>query len=268
MALPALNPSNLLTNFLGLTVLDLERVFMPSIRKRWLAWIHEAERKKILALFVALQKNQAAPLKALDAGCGYGANLKPLLEMGIEALGVEINPVIRENNIKRNLPCIDPQELEGKIPKKSIDVILTAHVIEHLAPKDCLNFLNFYLDYLKPGGYLIIATPLLSPYFFDDFDHVKPYQPTGLSMLFSGKNPQVQYYANHSLELVELYFRRTPLSLHFQRVRHLQTGFLRKALLNLTDISFELIYLVSGGYISRTDGWIGLYQEYKKNAPD
>jgi predicted SAM-dependent methyltransferase len=59
-----------------------------------------------------------------------------------------------------------------------------SHVIEHFSPKDLIPFLDDYLDRLKVGGRLVIAIPLLTPYFYDDFDHVKPYHPMGILMVF------------------------------------------------------------------------------------
>ena len=54
-----------------------------------------------------------------------------------------------------------------------------SHVIEHFAPSDLLVFMDGYIDLLRPGGHLIIATPLMSPYFYDDFDHIKPLSTSG-----------------------------------------------------------------------------------------
>ena len=55
-----------------------------------------------------------------------------------------------------------------------------------------------YLDRLKVGGHLVIATPLMSNNFYDDFDHVRPYQSLGILMVFGGGAAQVQYYARKS----------------------------------------------------------------------
>jgi len=59
-----------------------------------------------------------------------------------------------------------------------------SHIIEHFAPHDLLPFIDSYLHRLQPGGRLIICTPLLTKNFYNDFDHVKPYQPVGIGMVF------------------------------------------------------------------------------------
>ena len=51
-----------------------------------------------------------------------------------------------------------------------------ADVARHRAfpPGELLEFLDRWLDQLEDGGELVVATPLMSVHFYDDFDHVKP----------------------------------------------------------------------------------------------
>ena len=150
-----------------------------------------------------------AGARVLDVGCGYGRNLRALRAAGIAAIGVEINPAIVAANRRDGLDCVGVDEFDSA--EGMFEVILMAHVIEHFAPSDLLRFIDRYLDRLTVGGRLVIATPLMSKYFYDDFDHVKPYQPAGLMMVFGAGAAQVQYYARNRLRLVDLRFRRAPL---------------------------------------------------------
>ncbi len=57
------------------------------------------------------------------------------------------------------------------------DVIHCSHVVEHLEPVQLYDTLVAFDSCLKPNGYLIISAPLLSPIFYNDLSHVKPYEP-------------------------------------------------------------------------------------------
>lgn len=214
----------------------------------------DAETPRVIT-FVR-QVSAGRPMIVLDVGCGYGRTLKALKSAGIDGIGVEINPDIVAANRAAGLSCFTPKDFSGQ--SIQADLIIMSHVIEHFSPDDLLKFINEYLDLLKPEGHLLIATPLLTSRFFDDFDHVKPYQPLGLSMVFGAGQAQVQYYGNHRLELIDLWFRRSPLAINFARglyVRSWATPFLR--LLNLVCV---LAFHVSFGFIGRASGWVGLFQ--------
>jgi 2-polyprenyl-3-methyl-5-hydroxy-6-metoxy-1,4-benzoquinol methylase len=131
--------------------------------------------------------------KLLDVGCGYGFKLKLLQKFNFKTIGVEVNAEIVKVNRASGLSCVSVEEFAAQ--KEQYDVMLMSHIIEHFNPKDLLKFVNFYLDRLKPGGYLIIITPLFTERFYNDFDHIKPYYPTGLRMVFGQEGEQVQYYS-------------------------------------------------------------------------
>ena len=202
-----------------------------------------------------------ADTRVLDVGCGYGRNLRALRAAGIAAIGVEINPAIVAANRRDGLDCIGVDEFERA--DGMFEVILMAHVIEHFAPADLLAFIDRYLDRLTVGGRLVIATPLMSKYFYDDFDHVKPYQPAGLMMVFGAGSAQVQYYARNRLKLVDLRFRRAPLRISYARSRYVRTP-ARYALM-AADFVCGAAFFLTAGIIGRTDGWIGVFEKTGDN---
>src|SRR5690349_793215 len=132
-------------------------------------------------LMAACQRAQGS---VLDVGCGYGRYLRLLSERGVDAVGVDVNESIVQANRRDGLQCMTPEEFFRSAVKPR--VILMSHVIEHFPPRDLVAFVDKWLDRLEPGGELVIATPLESPHFYDDFDHVKPYHPEGLMMVFGG----------------------------------------------------------------------------------
>ena len=193
----------------------------------------------------------------LDVGCGYGRYLKPLREQGIEALGVDVNPEIVRRNQGAGLRSMLPDEFQASGTRAR--VLLLSHVIEHFAPRDLLQFLDRWLDHLDDGGELVIATPLLSVHFYDDFDHVKPYQPEGLRMVFAGGDAQVQYCSRHRMELVEVVFRRSPWRATLSSA--LYRGGPAAWPLQLANLVAAVLFRVSFGLLGRKTGWIGRFKK-------
>ena len=196
-------------------------------------------------------------MRILDVGCGYGRNLRALRDAGLEATGVEINPTIVATNRRADLICVTEDEF--KRTTGEFDIVLMSHVIEHFAPRDLMVFMDAYLDRLKPGGTLVIATPLMSKYFYDDFDHVKPYQPAGLMMVFGAGSAQVQYYARNRLKLVDLRFRRAPLRISYARSRYVRTP--ARFALMAADLACGAAFFLTAGIVGSTDGWIGVFEK-------
>lgn len=102
----------------------------------------------------------------------------PLSELGHCVTGVEINQEVVDFNRSKSLNCINPVELKTGA-ENNFDVVLMSYVIEHFYPDALIKFMDEHLDLLKKNGRFIIATPLFSDYFYDNFDHVKPYHPLG-----------------------------------------------------------------------------------------
>lgn len=215
------------------------------------------EEKRLLKFisFLDLKPGQ----KILDIGCGYGRYLTLLGLNGFEVVGIDLNKDIVDANVKAGLKCI--HESEFNKTHDLYDVLLMSHVIEHFNPESLLKFMDTYLNRLKKGGYLIIATPLFTPYFYIDFDHVKPYYPTGINMVLGNKNDQVQYYSKNKIELVDIWFRRGPFRLFFFRSLYVKSF---NKIPFILDMLLILLFRLTFGLMGRTTGWMGLY---KKNAP-
>ena len=191
----------------------------------------------------------------VDVGCGYGRYLRLLTTAGMDAIGVEVNLSIVDKNNAEGLRCMTPEQFEASGTKAR--VLLMAHIIEHFAPRDLLSFLERWLERLEPGGSLVIATPLMSPHFYDDFDHVKPYHPEGIMMVFGG-SAQVQYWSRRRLELVDLAFRRSPWRATLSRP--LYFGGPRAWPLYAANALSALAFRLSAGLLGRKTGWIGRFR--------
>ena len=163
----------------------------------------DGETRKVMRCVV--EATAACGPHVLEVGCGYGRFLRPMTAAGLQATGIDINPGIVAANCAAGLTCMSPEEFSAS--DQTWDVILMAHVIEHFSPADLVHFMDTHLDRLQPGGRIIIATPLMSSFFYDDFDHGKPYQPTGIMMVFGEGAAQVQYYARNRLRLHDVWSR-------------------------------------------------------------
>jgi SAM-dependent methyltransferase len=215
------------------------------------------ETRKITEFVRHACRRPAEKCRVLDVGCGYGKKLHALQDNGVDVTGVEVNPEIVRANREAGLHCFTAEEFSHRT--ENYDVMLMSHVIEHFSPKDLIPFLDGYLDRLKFGGNLIIATPLLTPYFYDDFDHVKPYHPMGILMVFGADRAQVQYYARNKLALEDIWIRRSPLRPPHSRGRYMQSIQARPR--QILEFLSAVLYRVSGGLIGESDGWVGLFRK-------
>lgn len=103
---------------------------------------------------------------------------------------LELNQDLTFATKKAGLKTINANVLKANLKPTTFDIIHCSHLIEHFCYPDAVNLLDKMESWLKPGGYLIIRSPLLHGGFYDDIDHVRPYPPTALQNYFY--NPQQQ----------------------------------------------------------------------------
>ena len=96
---------------------------------------------------------------------------------------------------------------------------------------------------------------------YDDFDHIKPYQPAGVLMVFGEGVPQVQYPPN-KLALRELWFQRAPRRIRFARGRYLSTP--SRWTLFAMDTLAAAVFLISARLFGTIDGWVGVFEKTRE----
>jgi SAM-dependent methyltransferase len=237
----------------------LANVLTKAYRK---AVTFDSETRTILRFAGAACAGQPQTCRVLDVGCGYGRNLRPLQSAGFKAMGVDANPEVVKANVAAGLSCITSEQFATA--RDVYDVILMSHVIEHFAPLDLVPFMDGYLDLLRPDGRLIIATPLFTHYFYDDFDHIKPYYPIGIMMVFGGDRAQIRYYARNQLALEDVWIRRSPLLAAHTRGRYL-TGW-RSRPRQAAELLSALAFRLSLGGIGQATGWVGAFRKLGNGA--
>ena len=216
---------------------------------------YDLEEKKLLSYLDQYSRGAAV----LDVGCGYGRMLKLLKANGINAIGVDINPEIVASNCREGLNCLSVTDFASSLnPQKSWDAILMFHVVEHMDPEKCFEFIDYYLDLLKPGGILVIATPLLTEYFYEDFDHIKPYLPIGIQMVFGTENAQVQFSSRNKIEILDVWYKKYFYRPTHQRFVYLPQGRLLMLFINALS---ALVFKMTFGVVGKKDGWVGVFRK-------
>lgn len=197
--------------------------------------------------------------RILDVACGYGEKLNILNAMGFtNTMGIEKNRKIVQSACAAGLNVMPMDDFSADSSVAPFDIIIMSHIIEHFQYQDLLPFLERYLGILKAGGHLIIATPAPHDDFYDAFDHVKPYHPTGLLCVFGKADAQEQYHSPYILELKDIAFIRLSYRLKYYRSAYIKTHWsvLPKILNRLSHLIYRLSFRTIGMPVS----WIGVFE--------
>jgi len=108
-----------------------------------------------------LELAPARPGRALDCGCGAGANARLLRTRGWEVTGITLSPGERERALA-HCTRVALADLDAPLPEEvggGYDLVLLSHVLEHLVrPERLLEELR---RVLAPGGVVLVALPNL-----------------------------------------------------------------------------------------------------------
>lgn len=101
-------------------------------------------------------------LRLLDVGCGRGLRLLALQRRGCEVQGMDFQAgdvdYVRDR-LAIPAVCTDIDGLTNHFAPETFGAITSFHVIEHVA--DVARMLRSCWELLKPGGWLVAATPLV-----------------------------------------------------------------------------------------------------------
>lgn len=213
------------------------------------------ERKKVARILAPVPREA----RVLEIGCGFGRKLALLRSLGFTDLrGVERNPAVAAAARTAGFDVVTPEAFAARTGPGSCDLLVLAHIVEHMGYEDLLAFFDQVLDNLAPGGRLLLLTPVLHRHFWLDLDHVKPYYPQGFKTFFGKGDDQVQRYSRHRLRLVDVHFRRSPFKVKLSRALLLKRGDLPVLAWNWL---LALAFRASCGVVGHVTGWIGLYEK-------
>ncbi len=139
------------------------------------------EIKNKLKIYLPIIKNLKGK-KAIDLGCGRGEFLDLLTENGIQALGVDTKKEMVDN---KNVVIEDALEFLKKQKDKSVSLISSFHMIEHVEFDYLYRLIKESFRVLDDDGILILETPnpenirVACEYFYFDPTHKRPV-PKGL----------------------------------------------------------------------------------------
>jgi len=95
--------------------------------------------------------------RLLELGCGSGASLEFMKELGWQVEGVDFDPAAVEQGVRKGLTVHLGTLAEHKLPENTFDAIVARHFIEHVP--DPIDVLRECRRLLKPGGLLVLITP-------------------------------------------------------------------------------------------------------------
>ena len=127
----------------------------------------------------------------IDLGCGRGEWLEILGEIGVSALGVDLDQGMLSACTERGLKAIQGDAIAylATLEDESQLVVSAFHVVEHISFDQLQNLVQEAHRVLKPGGLLIMETPnpenimVATCSFYLDPTHTRPIPPDLLLFL-------------------------------------------------------------------------------------
>ncbi|MCX7015177.1 MAG: methyltransferase domain-containing protein [Candidatus Sumerlaeota bacterium] len=171
---------------------------------RRIAFGHQPYYEAMLRPFVARRV-------VVDFGCGLGASAFDLARHASRVIGFEVDESLVRQAAQgaRSLGLANTEFrvlTEGRIglPPRSVDVVFSSDVAEHLHPGDFQEFLRDSFQSLRPGGWAICFTP-----------H-RAYGPHDVSGSFLPKGAEAQGLHVHEYDFIEI--RQAFRDAGFQRI--------------------------------------------------
>ena len=93
--------------------------------------------------------------RVLDVGCGKGHVVKALSELGVDAVGIDLNPNAADVAVIPRVQTMSATHLE--FDDGSFDAVVSFHAIEHISPVD--DVLAEIARVVKPAGKVLLVYP-------------------------------------------------------------------------------------------------------------
>ena len=211
----------------------IEETYQADYYEAWKA--QDAARQKIWTRRLqALRRIARRPGRLLDVGCGEATFLRLAQQAGWQVMGTELSEAA-----VRQAPEFDlhrGEVWEARLPDDSYDVATSWHVIEHAA--DPKRMVAELFRVLRPGGWLVLATPNIQDYVFR-------------LGYFAGRGRWPTLYEDHERELHLFHFSAATLAklVHSVGFTDIQVGFDRGA---AAESSKQLVNQMAYGWYCLT----------------
>lgn len=142
---------------------SLEQAYDEAYYAPWESQLRDRDR--IWRRRIERVERLCRPLgRLLDVGCGTGDFLRVARGRGWQVSGTEISPYAVKAAAAEGLEVKPGEVWEAGFPPGAFDVVTCWHVIEHVA--DPRRVIEEIRRVLKPGGWLVLATPNLDDRIF------------------------------------------------------------------------------------------------------
>jgi SAM-dependent methyltransferase len=149
-------------------------------------------RRELLARYEDLAARFVGCDPVLDIGFGRGEMLELLSGLGVEARGVESDPMLVKlaDELGLDVEADDGNTYLRSLPDASLGGLALIQVIEHLTAQDLVELVAVAARKVRPGGKVIMETVnpqslyVFARSFYLDPTHVRPVHPAYLEFLF------------------------------------------------------------------------------------
>ena len=167
-------------------------------------------KRNILKLFIKKNIGEIKGLKVIDIGCGTGAILQMISDLGADAVGVDMSHEALKFCREKNLNVVLGKGESIPFESGRFDLVLASDVLEHV--DDDAGAMREIERILKPGG-VFIATVPAHQWLFSAHDHLlhhrRRYSKNEFRKLLENNFEDVKISWIHSAILIPAIVQRT-----------------------------------------------------------